>query len=56
MGSKSFIQNEYDEIEFKQAKKEDLWYLVHTSDCLSCGNYPKSMRSTVKGFMSLFNL
>lgn len=56
MGSKSYLRDEETAKEFYKAQSEELWYLIHTSDCLSCGNYPKSMRSTVKGIMSLFNL
>ena len=39
-----------------EAQDEELWHLVHTSDCLSCGNYSKSMRGLVKGIISTFNL
>lgn len=56
MGSKSYLRDEDTAKEFKKAQDEELWYLIHTSDCLSCGNYPKSMRSTVKNVMAFFNL
>ena len=56
MGSKAFLRDENIEREFSKAKNEELWYLVHTSDCLSCGNYPKVMRSTVKGIISLLKI
>ena len=56
MGSKSYLRDEETAKEFKKAQDEELWNLIHTSDCLSCGNYPKFMRSTVKGIMSALNL
>lgn len=56
MGSKSYVRDENVAREFRKAQSEELWNLIHTSDCLSCGNYSKSMRPMVKGIMSLFNL
>ena len=56
MGSKSYLRDENMAKEFKKAQDEELWYLIHTSDCLSCGNYSKSMRGLVKGIISTFNL
>jgi hypothetical protein len=56
MGSKSYLRDADTAKEFNIAKTEELWNLIHTSDCLSCGHYPKSMRSTVKSIMTLFNL
>ena len=56
MGSKSNLRDEFMINEFEKAQNEKLWYLIHTSDCLSCGNYPKSMRPLVKGVMTMFNL
>lgn len=56
MGSKSSRYDEETAKEYNIAKSEKLWELIHTSDCLSCGNYSKSMRPIVKGVMSLFNL
>lgn len=42
--------------EFNKAQTEELWYLIHTSDCLDCGNYPKTLRGPIKSFMSLLGL
>jgi predicted HD phosphohydrolase len=56
MGSKSRRYDEDTIREYEIARTEKLWELIHTSDCLSCGHYPKSMRSTVKSIMTLFNL
>ena len=56
MGSKSYLRDEETAKEFRKAQGEELWYLVHTSDCLSCGNYPTFMRSTVKNIISALNL
>lgn len=55
MGSKSYLRDEETAKEFRKAQGEELWHLVHTSDCLSCGNYPKFMRSTIKGIISALN-
>lgn len=55
MGSRSYLRNEGTAKEFRKAQSEKLWNLIHTSDCLSCGNYPKSMRPMVKNIISLFN-
>lgn len=56
MGSKSYLRDEELSIEYNKAQNEELWRLIHTSDCLSCGNYPKFMRTMVKGVISTFNL
>lgn len=56
MGSKSYLREENTAMEFRIAQTEELWKLIHTSDCLSCGNYPKFMRNTVKNVMEIFNL
>jgi predicted HD phosphohydrolase len=56
MGSKSRRYDEDTIREYEIARTEKLWELIHTSDCLSCGNYSKSMRPLVKGVMNLFNL
>lgn len=56
MGSKAYLRDEITMEQFKKAETEDLWKLIHTSDCLSCGHYPKIMRSTVKGIMKVFKL
>jgi HD superfamily phosphodiesterase len=56
MGSKSYLRDKDMAKEFKKAQDEELWYLIHTSDCLSCGNYSKSLRGLVKDIISTFNL
>lgn len=56
MGSKSHLRDEKLSKQYDLAKKEHLWHLIHTSDCLSCGNYSKSMRGLVKGIISTFDL
>ena len=56
MGSKSYLRDEKTAKEFRKAQQEELWNLIHISDCLSCGNYPKFMHSTVKGLISALNL
>lgn len=56
MGSKCYLSDDYTAQQYEIAQTEELWELIHTSDCLSCGNYPKFMRSTVKGIMSALNL
>ena len=56
MGSKSSKYDDETMLQYNIAQTEELWELIHTSDCLSCGNYSKSMRPLVKGIMSLFNL
>lgn len=56
MGSKTNLRDKELSKQYSIAQKEQLWYLIHTSDCLSCGNYSKSMRGLVKGIISTFNL
>jgi predicted HD phosphohydrolase len=56
MGSKSYLRDEELAEEFKKAQTEELWELVHTCDCLSCGNYSKYMRPIVKSVIRTFNL
>lgn len=56
MGSKSYLRDEETAKEFNKAQNEELWNLIHISDCLSCGNYPKFMRSTVKNIITALNL
>jgi predicted HD phosphohydrolase len=56
MGSKAYLNNEELVEEYTKAQNEELWHLVHTSDCLSCGNYPKFMRPMVKNIISTLNL
>ena len=56
MGSKSYLRDENLIEEYSKAQSEELWYLVHTSDCISCGDYPKFMRPMIKSIISSFNL
>ena len=56
MGSKCYIADENDKIEYEQARKEELWELVHSGDCISCGNYPQTLHSTVKNIIKIFKL
>lgn len=56
MWGKCHVRDEYTMKQFSIAETEELWRLIHTSDCLDCGNYPKNIRSTVKNVMTFFRL
>lgn len=56
MGSKSRVNTEYEKQEYNTARNEELWELIHTGDCISCGNYPKGLHSIVKGVITSLGL
>lgn len=41
MGKMSFIRNEDDRQRYKDAKKSELWQLIHIGDCISAGRTPR---------------
>jgi hypothetical protein len=56
MGSKCYLPTEEEKRNYDIARKEELWELVHSGDCISCGHYPKFMHSTVKSVIKAFKL
>lgn len=48
MGSKSFLKDNIEAEEYLKARNEELWELVHSGDCISCGHYPKFLHNTVR--------
>ena len=56
MGRRSIPKDSKEKEQFEIAQTEELWALVHTSDCLDCGQYPKDMYSIVKNVINLLKL
>lgn len=56
MGKKCFIHDEEDAKQYKLAKKSELWRLIHVGDCLSAGNYPKSLHWIVGKIIRLVDI
>ena len=42
--------------EATKARDEELWELIHSGDCISCGNYPKTLHSVVRNVISFLGL
>ena len=56
MGCKSKIKDEEELKEYTKARDEELWELIHSGDCISCGNYPKTLHSVVRNVISFLGL
>ncbi len=53
MGSRSFIHDDEEQKRFENAKKTELWNLVHVGDCISAGDYPRMMHGLVKNVINI---
>jgi predicted HD phosphohydrolase len=56
MGSKCYLPTESDRQEYEKARTEELWELIHSGDCISCGKYPAFLHSTVRTVIKAFKL
>jgi predicted HD phosphohydrolase len=56
MGSKCYLPTDEEKENYDIARQEELWELVHSGDCISCGHYPKCMHSTVRGIIKVLKL
>lgn len=53
MAGKAFIRNDDDARRYKDAKKSELWELIHTGDLISAGGYHNSMLGVIKKIVSI---
>ena len=58
MGRKKiFLQRNSDDVKrFKDARKSELWELVHVGDAISAGRYPLKLHKLVRRIIRLINL